>query len=114
MQFTDNNKVVHRLPKLTPALNRRIQEVGTAKTDDDTCRAMYDIMVELMGEESAAKAFDATDYEDCDVMAVSLCFTRMCRAYQQPLMDEQAQQAAQAINKLPVEKLTALNSIVQG
>lgn len=110
--FTDGHKVAHKLPKLTPALNARINGIGSAKTDDETCRSMYDIMVDIMGEDAAAQAFDGSTYDAVDVMEVATCFARMCRAYRQPLADEQAAQATRALNQLPVDKLASLNSIV--
>lgn len=108
--FKDTLNVTHQLPKLTPALNRRIDSVKDMD-DDDACRTMYDIMVEVMGTDSASKAFDADTYDECDVMAVSTCFSRMCHAYQAPLMEEQAAQTARMVNQLPIDKIVQMSRI---
>lgn len=103
--FTDNLNVVHTLPKLTPALSAEIDAVAQGQTPDEVFRAQYDMMVKLMGEDSAHKAFDCTGYDDCDVTALALCFSRATHAYQAVIFDDQINSTARTLNKVPLDKI---------
>lgn len=103
--FTDNLGVVHTLPKLTPALSAEIDAVANGETPDEVFRNQFDMMVKLMGEDSAHKAFDCTGYDDCDVTALALCFSRATRAYQAVIFDDQMNNATRTLNKVPIDKI---------
>ena len=103
--FTDNMNVVHTLPKLTPALSAEIDAVAQNQTPDEVFRAQFAMMEKLMGEDAAHKAFDCTCYDDCDVTALALCFSRATRAYQAVIFDDQINSAARTLNKVPIDKI---------
>lgn len=112
--FTDNMNVAHILPKLTPALSRRFDEIAAIENADENMHAQYECMVELIGEESASKCFDAENYEDCDLVAVCLCYKRATTAYQAVLLNDQLNQTRRTIDQIPVDKIGKIVGINGG
>ncbi len=101
------------LPKRTIAVTNKLD--SAAKVDSDArltmrekIKKVFDTVSELIGPENMEDAFGSKDLDEIDTTEITLAFRMIVDAYNKPLSDYTLQSTVEELNKLPLEKLSAL------